>query len=132
MAVVAVERQIESGLPIDPQVIDGDEQRAYRIIAQHGGDWSPLWRTLTERKLAAEAAAGRVHNPPDWREGLFTTGEAGALLGITDRAVRNWIADGALRGERDGRKWLVVAEDVRCALQLTHDELRRELEEVRQ
>jgi excisionase family DNA binding protein len=44
--------------------------------------------------------------------GQLTTREAGEVLGITDRAVRQAIKEGRLAAESIGGRWLIKTEDV--------------------
>ena len=47
-------------------------------------------------------------------EKWLTTTEAASLLGVTDRAIRNWCASGRLPATRRGGRWLINAADVKA------------------
>jgi len=42
----------------------------------------------------------------------ITVAEAARKLGISDRAVRQWIAAGKLEAERNGRSWRILASSL--------------------
>lgn len=46
-------------------------------------------------------------------EKWFTTTEAASLVGVTDRAIRNWCASGRLPATRRGGRWLINAANVK-------------------
>jgi excisionase family DNA binding protein len=47
---------------------------------------------------------------------LLTVAEVAAMTRVTLQTVRNWIAEGRVRGVRTGRRWRVMAEDVEAML----------------
>lgn len=42
----------------------------------------------------------------------LTVAEAARKLGLSDRAVRQWIASGKLEAERNGRSWRILASSL--------------------
>jgi excisionase family DNA binding protein len=50
----------------------------------------------------------------------WTTKEAAAFLSWDEETVKRWARKGRLRGEKLGREWRFVPDDVRALLQPVH------------
>jgi excisionase family DNA binding protein len=49
---------------------------------------------------------------PSSEESWLTTSEAGNAVGVTDRAIRKWIAAGRLPARKHGGRWLIDRTDL--------------------
>jgi excisionase family DNA binding protein len=79
-----------------------DEELDAVLVDLHAA--AEAWRTAVRRPRAVRQATGRAPR--------VSTGEAAALLHITDRAVRKAIADRRLPAERVDGRWSITREDI--------------------
>jgi len=45
-------------------------------------------------------------------DSMISSGEAAALLGVTDRTIRRWLRDGVLPGYRFGRNFRIASTEI--------------------
>lgn len=65
-----------------------------------------------ERARAIEALVEAAHEDAVPSLDLFTSTEAGELLGVTGQTIKNWVRQGQLRGYRIGGRILVPKDEV--------------------
>ncbi|MFC4693517.1 helix-turn-helix domain-containing protein [Geodermatophilus arenarius] len=90
----AIRGQRSAGLPVPPEVLE-----LAAVLGRH---------------LAEGCRQRQASLPPNRRSAtwsapapLVTVSEAAALLGVTPRRVRDYLADGRLPGTKRGRAWLL-------------------------
>lgn len=106
---IALWLEAKAGLSSDKRIIMRDSDPfAYEVLmALH-------FAALHHGSEDGTESAMRSDDPRDL-ETWLTTAEAARRLGVTDRAIRKWIAIGRLRATKRGGRWLLNLHHIQLA-----------------